>query len=69
MRRLIGNTLLLTLLALTGCSSKPEPQIVTLNDQECQAVADTPEDAFEACRKARENLERNLQQQAKMRDQ
>lgn len=67
MRRLIGTSLFLTLLALTGCSSKPEPQIVTLNDQECQAIADTPEDAFEACRKARENLERNLQRQAKIR--
>lgn len=67
MRRMIGIATLFTLLALAGCSSKPAPQIVKLDDLECQAVADTPEEAFEACRDARENLESNLQRQTKNR--
>ena len=62
MNRLIGSTLILFSLAMTGCSSaKYEPQIVLLNAAECKAVAATPEEAFEACGKARKNLNEALE--------
>lgn len=64
MNRITSVALLLAALALCGCSSKPEPQIVLIDDAECKALADTPQEAFEACQDARENYNANLKYRA-----
>lgn len=64
MNRLTTAAIFLAAITLAGCSSKPEPQIVLIDDAECQALADTPEEAFDACEKARENYNDNIKYRA-----